>query len=143
MNNNSIGFANKRDSQFLRDNAQLNKELFIRKLKYKEILIAKVEDRQVGFLIFEYLWSHIPFIAQIWIHADYRKKGIGKSLLNYFEKYLRENNYTILLSSSMENAIEAQAWHKHMGFKNSGLISKINDDNTDEVFFRKSLERDS
>ena len=140
MNNNSIGFANKRDSQFLRDNAQLNKELFIRKLKYKEILIAKVEDRQVGFLIFEYLWSHIPFIAQIWIHADYRKKGIGKSLLNYFEKYLRENNYTILLSSSMENAIEAQAWHKHMGFIDSGLISKINDDNTDEVFFRKSLE---
>ena len=138
-----IEFATKQDLQFLQKNTDITGDLLDRKLKYQEILIAKVEDRQVGFLIFEYLWSHIPFIAQIWIHADYRKKGIGKSLLNYFEKYLRENNYTILLSSSMENAIEAQAWHKHMGFKDSGLISKINDDNTDEVFFRKSLERDS
>ena len=134
-----IEFATKQDLQFLQKNTEITADLLDRKLKYNEILIAKVEDRQVGFLIFEYLWSHIPFIAQIWIHADYRKKGIGKSLLNYFEKYLRENNYTILLSSSMENVIEAQAWHKHMGFIDSGLISKINDDNTDEVFFKKNL----
>ena len=78
-------------------------------------------------------------MASIWINPEYRKIGIGKSMLNYFKQYLSDNNYTMLFSSSMENAKEAQAWHKHMGFKECGFISEINDDNTGEVFFRKSL----
>ena len=80
-------------------------------------------------------------MAQIWINADYRKKGIGKSMLIYFEQYLSENNQTILLSSSMENNENAQALHIHMGFKECGTIAEINDDNTGEVFFKKSLKR--
>lgn len=138
-----IDFATKRDEQFLLNNSQLTGELFNRKLKYNEILVAKVDEEPVGFLIFEYLWDHIPFIAQIWIYTDYRKKGIGKSMLNYLEQNLNRNNHTMLLSSSMENNREAQEWHKHMGFKECGFISEINDDNTGEVFFKKSLERDS
>lgn len=139
----SINLATKQDESFLRENAQLSGELFNRKLKYNEILVAKVDTKPVGFLIFDYLWSKVPFIAQIWIVNGYRKKGIGKGLLNYFERYLSDNNHTMLFSSSMENAKEAQAWHKQMGFKEYGLISEINDDNTGEVFFRKSLKRDS
>jgi len=80
-------------------------------------------------------------MAQIWINADYRNKGIGKSILIYFEQYLCENNHTILLSSSMENNKNAQVWHKYMGFKDCGTIAEINDDNTGEVFFRKSLKQ--
>ena len=143
MKNVSINLVTKRDENFLRKNAQLTKELFNRKSKYNEILVAKVDNKSVGFLIFDYLWTDVPFMAQIWIFTDYRKIGIGRGLLNYFELYLSDNNHTMLFSSSMENAKETQAWHKHMGFKECGFISEINDDNTGEVFFRKSLKRDS
>ncbi len=140
MKNISVVFAAKQDVQFLSENTDLTGELLNRKLQYKEILIAKVNEESVGLLIFEYIWSCIPFIAQIWILADFRKNGIGKSLLNYIEQYLNKNNHTILLSSSMENNKKAQAWHRHMGFIDCGKISEITDDNTDEVFFRKSLK---
>ena len=143
MKNIIIEIATKQDAQFLLDNTDLTSDLLNRKLKYKEILIAMVDEKPVGLLIYEYFWSHIPFIAQIWIHTDYRKTGIGKSMLNYFEKYLNINNHTMLLSSSMENNKKAQAWHRHMGFKDCGSIYEINDDNTDEVFFKKLLKRDS
>ena len=139
MNNINVVFATKLDQYFLTENAHISSELFNRKLKYKEILIAKIDEKRAGILISEYLWSHIPFIAQIWINVDFRKIGIGKSMLNYFEQYLIENNHFILLSSSMENNINAQDWHRHMGFKDCGIISEINDDNTGEVFFKKSL----
>jgi hypothetical protein len=58
------------------------------------------------------------------------------------ENYLIENNNEQLISSSMENAKDAQAWHQHIGFKECGLISEINADNVGEVFFKKSLKRD-
>ncbi len=139
MQNINIDFATKQDELFIRKNVELTSEFFNRKVKYNEIFVAKVENKQVGFLIFDYLWSEVPFMASIWINPEYRKIGIGKSMLNYFKQYLSDNNYTMLFSSSMENAKEAQAWHKYMGFKECGFISEINDDNTGEVFFRKSL----
>lgn len=141
MQNISVNFTTKQDEQFLLNNSQLTSEVFNRKYKYEEILVAKVDNQSVGFLIFEYLWSQIPFIAQIWINTDFRRQGIGRSMLNYFEKYLNKNNHTMLLSSSMENNKNAQEWHRHMNFNDCGLITEINDDNTGEVFFRKSLKR--
>ncbi len=142
MKNIIVKFAAKRDEKFLLENTDLTIELLNRKLKYNEILITKKNEESIGLLIYEYLWSHIPFVAQIWVHADFRKKGIGKSLLNYFEQHLKNNNHAMFLSSSMENNTRAQAWHKHMGFKDCGIISEINDDDTGEMFFKKSLKRD-
>ena len=130
MKNINVNFVVQQDEPFLRKNAQSTDELFDRKLKYSEILIAKIDNKPVGFLIFDYLWTDVPFIAQIWIFTDNRKIGIGNGLLNYFEQHLSDNNHIMLFSSSMENAKEAQAWHKHMGFIECGFISEINDDNT-------------
>lgn len=139
----SINLATKQNESFLRENAQLSGELFNRKLKYNEILVAKVDNQTVGLLVFDYLWYHIPFIAFIWVDSKYRKNGIGRALLYRLEKFFLKGKNDVLFSSSKENAKEAQAWHKHMGFKECGLISEINDDNTGEVFFRKSLKRNS
>ena len=139
----SINLATKQDESFLRENAQLSGELFNRKLKYNEILVAKVDIQPVGFLIFDYLWYHIPFIAFIWVDDKYRKNGIGRALLYHLEKFLLKGENYVLFSSSEENAKEAQAWHKQMGFKKCGLISEINYGDNGEVFFRKSLKRNS
>lgn len=143
MQNISVNFTTKRDEQFLLNNSQLTSEVFNRKYKYDEILVAKVDNQTVGLLVFDYLWYHIPFIAFIWVDSKYRKNGIGRALLYRLEKFFLKGKNDVLFSSSKENAKEAQAWHKHMGFKECGLISEINDDNTGEVFFRKSLKRNS
>ena len=55
----TVVFATKQDVQFLQENTDLTNELHNRKLKYREILIARVDEKPVGLLIFEYLWSHI------------------------------------------------------------------------------------
>jgi len=65
MQNISVNFTTKRDEQFLLNNSQLTSEVFNRKYKYDEILVAKVDNQTVGLLVFDYLWYHIPFIAFI------------------------------------------------------------------------------
>jgi len=82
MNDSTVVFATKQDLPFLSENANLTVDLPDRKLKYNGMLLAKVNEEPIGLLILEYLWSHIPFIEQIWIQNDFRKKGIGKSLVN-------------------------------------------------------------
>ncbi|NHZ85563.1 MAG: GNAT family N-acetyltransferase [Planctomycetia bacterium] len=139
MNDISVKFAGKQDELFLLNNSQLTSEVFNRKYQHDEILIATLDGQAVGFLVFDYLWYHIPFIVFIWINVKYRKKGIGKTLLSHLEKFLLNKGNVILFSSSEENAINAQAWHRHMGFKDCGSISGINYNNTSEVFFKKDL----
>lgn len=139
MKNITIQFTDKPDKSFLLKNSKLPGEIFDRKYQYDEILVAKVENQLVGFLVFDYLWYHIPFISFIWVESKYRKNGIGSALLTHLEKYLSANNHNVLFSSSEKTAIEAQAWHRRMGFEDSGEIIKINDDNIGELFFKKTI----
>jgi ribosomal protein S18 acetylase RimI-like enzyme len=142
MQNVIISFATKPDNLFLKSNTQLPHRTLNQKLLNKEIIVAKSDRKSIGLLILDFLWNHIPFISLIWIDEKYRRLGVGRALLIFLENYLIENNNEQLISSSMENAKDAQAWHQHMGFKECGLISEINADNVGEVFFKKSLKRD-
>ena len=139
MKYNIIDFAKKQDEHFLINNSKLNSEGFNRKFEHHEILIAKINNQSVGYLVYDYLWHHIPFISFIWVDDKYRKIGIGGALLDYLEKFLITKGYNDLFSSSEENAKEAKAWHRHMDFKDCGSILEINNDNTGEIFFKKSL----
>jgi ribosomal protein S18 acetylase RimI-like enzyme len=138
----NISFAAKPDNLFLKSNTQLPHRTLNQKLLNKEIIVAKSDRKSIGLLILDFLWNHIPFISLIWIDEKYRRLGVGRALLIFLENYLIENNNEQLISSSMENAKDAQAWHQHIGFKECGLISEINADNVGEVFFKKLLKRD-
>ena len=133
-----IEFAELGDMDFLIGNLKLAESQIKTKIDNKEVLIARKESQQVGYLIFDFLWGHIPFISFVNVLPEYQREGIGKSLLRFLEEHLSKDS-TVLFSSSMENAISAQAWHKKMGFVDSGIIYKINEDKSAEVFFRKQL----
>jgi len=60
-------------------------------------------------------------------------------MLRFMEDYLRENGHQQLFSSSQVDEAEPQAWHRHVGFEECGLIGGINDGGVGEVFFRKRL----
>ena len=140
MKNVIISFAKKHDNLFLIDNTQLSHKTLNQKLLNNEIIVAKSDRKSIGLLILDFLWNHMPFISLIWVDKNYRRLGVGRALLIFLEDYLIKNNNEQLISSSMENAQDAQTWHKHMGFKECGLISEINADNIGEVFFRKTLK---
>lgn len=135
----AIDFASSEDLQFLKEKSSLTNTLLNFKLNNKEIIIAYNDNDPVGYLMLDYLWGHIPFIAFIKVLREEQRKGIGKQLLNFLESYLKNRGQSILFSSSMENAIEAQTWHRKMGFIDSGLILNINKNNVGEIFFRKDL----
>lgn len=111
------------------------------KIKQKEIILSEVKNVIVGYLRIEYLWSHIPYIGLITVEDDFRKQGIGKSMLQFLESHLISMKHDVLYSSSQVNEAEPQAWHRHMGFKECGIISGINPGGIGEIFFRKNLGR--
>ena len=127
------------DLDFIKQNSRLPRERLLQKIQQDEILILRVNDEPVGHLWFGFLWSTIPFIDLIYIKQDYQKRGLSRVLLGFLEAYLEESGYDVLYSSSQMDEPEPQAWHRHVGFEECGVISGINDGGIGEVFFRKVI----
>lgn len=109
------------------------------KISMKEVIVAEINNEVIGCLKIEYIWTHLPFISYIVIKKEFRASGVGKSMLSFLEKYLKDNGQTILLSSTMSDAVNPQKWHLKMGFVECGMLCGINDDGVGEIFFKKVL----
>ena len=107
--------------------------------RIEDVLIAERNGKRVGYVRLEYLWSIVPYISLIQVLPEYRRRGVGKALLQFIETFLRDAGHEALYSSSQADEPEPQAWHRHMGFEDCGFIGGIND-GVGEVFFRKSLQ---
>jgi N-acetylglutamate synthase-like GNAT family acetyltransferase len=117
----------------------INKNILNWKLENQEIIVAEYNDELVGYIRLEYLWSKVPYIGLILIKESSRRLGIGRKMLEFLELYLKDQGLNQLYSSSQVNESEPQAWHRRMGFSESGIINGINDEGIGEVFFRKDI----
>jgi len=109
------------------------------KLHNKEIVMAEEDDEIVAYLRLEYLWSKYPYIGLIIVRPEYRGKGIGRTMIYFIEEHLTKQGIKERYSSSQVNEVEPQQWHRHMGFKECGIINGINPGEIGEVFFIKSI----
>lgn len=135
-----IRLATSSDLDFVQQDGYIPAEVVRRKIEWQEIFVACRNNSPVGYLRLEYLWSLVPYIALIHVLPEYRRQGAGKALLHFIEEFLQSRGHSVLYSSSQANEPEPQAWHRHMGFEECGIISGINAGGVGEVFFRKQLK---
>jgi len=117
----------------------VDQKILERKIPWKELLIAEMAGKRVGYLRLEYLWSKIPYIGLVKVNQQQRGQGVGQAMLRFLEPFLRENEFRVLMSSSQVNEPRAQEWHRKMGFQECGIIAGINKGGIGEVFFTKPL----
>ena len=135
-----VRFAGPEDLEWcVVEDDHVTEQVIRHKIINDEIIIAEVDGKPIGYLRLEYLWSQIPYIGVIFVEDDYQKEGVGRKILSFLEDYLRSQGHETLLSSSTANEPEPQAWHRAVGFVESGIITELNEGGVGEVFFRKSL----
>jgi N-acetylglutamate synthase-like GNAT family acetyltransferase len=133
-----VRFAAPDDLDFLQQHSHVPAKIVKRKVEWQEIVVAESLGRSIGSLHLEYLWSLVPYIALIYVQPKYRRQGVGRAMLRFVETLIREQGQSALYSSSQVDEPEPQAWHRHVGFEECGVIAGINK-GVGEVFFRKRL----
>ena len=112
-----------------------------RSLRYGEYLLAIGEHGTEGFLRFSQFWGSIPYMELIWVLPDYRRRGVGSALVGFWEEAMRKQGAKLLMTSSVKDELEAQAWHRRMGFRECGELTLTPHQGIPEVFFIKDLAR--
>jgi len=135
-----IRFASAGDLEYVSQDHYIPTEVVVRKIDLNEVIIAEINDRPVGYLRLEYLWSILPYIALITVDPGHRRSGVGRAMLDYALDFLAAHHHEWLYSSSQADEPEPQAWHRHMGFQDCGIITGINDGGVSELFFRRKIK---
>ncbi len=114
-------------------------DIFRFKVEHNELIIGEFNGEKVGYLRLEYWYLALPFMGLIVVDEEHRNKGLGRSMLTFLEEHLVKSGCDVLYSSSDVSEREPQAWHRHMGFNDCGVITGMNDDGASEVIFKKDF----
>jgi len=139
MPNIQVRFAGLQDLPFVSQDGYIPPEGVVRKIEAREVILAEIDGQPVGYLRLEYLWSLVPYIALVTVEPACRRIGVGQAMLGFVLHFLAEAGHEWLYSSSQADEPEPQAWHRHMGFQDCGILTGINPGGVSEVFFRKAI----
>lgn len=134
-----VRLAQSSDLDFVSRDGFVSQEVILHKIEQEECFVLEVGGQYAGYLRLEFLWSLVPYISLVMILEEYRKKGYSRHLLGFVENNLKEQGFDVLYSSSQSDEPTPQAWHRHMGFEECGIITGINAGGIGEIFFRKAL----
>ena len=98
----------------------VNTEEYVNKLLSKAVMVTHYNERKiVGFCAFyaNDLTKSISFLSMICIDNEYRRKGIGGLMLNYWITYTKKQGFENCLLEVKKSNIKAIAIYKKLGFK--------------------------
>lgn len=118
---------------------EISTDVLLKQINEQRVLLLSGNSQVIGYLRYSLFWSSIPYVDLIHVGEEFRRKGSGKALYVFLEKYLKQQGFKKLMASAQSNEPDAQNFHKKIGFELIGSLSKLNHDESDEIFFLKAL----
>ena len=94
---------------------------FKKKIRDKQGYILLENNKPIGLLRFHLCWDNTPFCTMLFIDRNYRGKGFGKTLMEYWEADMKSQGYDMLLTSTRVDE-EAQHFYRKLGYKDCGGV---------------------
>lgn len=116
------------------------KLLILPKIRAQEIFIIKAADQNIGWMRYGYFWDNTPFMNMIWIDEEYRGRGIGKMVVDFWEKLMREKGFKLVMTSTLSNE-GAQHFYRKLGYRDAGCL--LLDHEPLEILLVKTLSNNS
>ena len=133
----SFEYATETHFQWLRTmDGHISDVALRRKISEKEIIILGSESESLGFLRFGFFWDSIPFMNMLYIEEGYRKQGLGKKLVGFWELQMKEQEHSFLMTSSQSDE-DAQHFYRKLGYSDAGSFTPP--DEPLELLFIKRL----
>ncbi len=94
---------------------------FVNKVHSKRGYVILINDKPIGLLRYNLFWDNTPFCTMLMIDENYRGKGYGKQLIEYWEHNMKAKGYDMLLISTQVNET-SQNFYRKLGYKDCGSL---------------------
>lgn len=86
-------------------------------LKTREMLVAKEDDKVLGYVTFRKRNETATWISCLFVDPDCQKMGIGRKLMEAVEKFARDNNCQLVALETHSNATWAINFYQKLGYE--------------------------
>ena len=117
-----LDYADQNDFVFLKENdSHIGNELLKEKIRAKEIIVLKENGQTIGWLRYGLFWDIIPFMNMLQIKETYRRKGLGKQLVLFWESEMKKCGHKVVMTSTQSNE-EGQHFYRNLEYKDAGSL---------------------
>lgn len=132
-----IRYADKKDIEILKYyDKHISESELKNSIKIKRVLMIFENNIFIGWLRYNLFWDNTPFMNMLYILEDYRNKGYGQQLMNYWEEEMLKMNYKRVLTSTLSNE-GAQFFYRKNGYIDCGSLLLPKE--TLEIIFMRNL----
>ena len=120
--------------------SHLPEQEFDYKVSTKQGYVLLEDNIPVGLLRYNLFWDNTPFCTLLFIDQAHHRKGYGKMLMAHWEKDMKAQGYSLLLTSTQVDE-EAQHFYRKLGYKDCGglLIDIPGYEQPMELFMIKAI----
>jgi N-acetylglutamate synthase-like GNAT family acetyltransferase len=115
--------------------SHLSTEKLTKKIQNGEEYLYLIGEKIVGCLRFSYFWDEVPFMNLLNFLEDYRGKGYGTEIVEYWEAEMKKSGHQFILTSSLANE-QAQHFYRKLGYIDSGALF-LPGEAAEIVFYKK------
>ena len=132
-----IKYANELElDRISRYDKYISKEELLKSILDNRVMIINANEKLCGWARYNLFWDNTPFLNMIVILDEYRNKGLGHKLMNFWEKEMKGKGHNLLMTSTLSNE-QAQHFYRKLGYIDSGSVLLKNE--ALEIIFTKEI----
>lgn len=117
-----IRYADESDFEILKKyDKHISESELKNSINTKRVFIMFHNDNFIGWLRYNLFWDNMPFMNMLYLLEDYRGKGYGRQLVDFWEKEMSKNKYKVVLTSTLSNE-QAQFFYRKNGYVDCGSL---------------------
>ena len=105
-------------------------------IEAKRVLVILDGSRIAGWLRYNLFWDDLPFLNMLYFFEEYRGKGYGGQLVEYWEQEMVKAGHREVLTSTLSSE-RGQFFFRKMGYTDCGALLLPNEPL--EIILRKEL----
>ena len=109
---------------------------FENKVKLKRGYVLTDNNIPAGILRYNLFWDNTPFCTLIFMDDAYRRKGLGKMLMERWERDMKDKGCKLVLVSTQADE-DAQHFYRKLGYRDCGGL--VLDSQPMELFLAKEI----
>lgn len=83
------------------------------------VYIAEENGDFVGWLRYNLFWDNTPFMNMLYVLSEYRGRGYGRELVDYWERQMKNEDFSEVMTSTLSNEY-AQHFYNKLGYNTVG-----------------------
>lgn len=114
--------AREQDLDFLVEHDRhLRRSVMLDKIQRKEVFVIEHDSQLIGWARYNLFWDLVPFLTNINILEDHRRKGFGTQLIHSWEEAMRDEGHRLVLTSTQSDET-GQFFYRKVGYRDAGVL---------------------